>query len=102
MDSWLILHAQKRLQPVTLGSSADLQVGQRVYAIGNPYGLDHTLTTGVISGTGKHSPDCSCRCSADLRSDRFQGSMYCSTATETESHTMGQHVGFIVTLIPAA
>ena len=44
---------QKRLQPVTLGSSADLQVGQRVYAIGNPYGLDHTLTTGVISGTGK-------------------------------------------------
>lgn len=44
---------QKRLQPVTLGTSADLQVGQRVYAIGNPYGLDHTLTTGVISGTGK-------------------------------------------------
>ena len=49
----LSLLVQKRLQPVTLGSSADLQVGQRVYAIGNPYGLDHTLTTGVISGTGK-------------------------------------------------
>jgi len=35
--------------PVPLGSSADLKVGQDVYAIGNPFGLDHSLTTGVIS-----------------------------------------------------
>lgn len=41
------------LRPVTVGGSGDLQVGQRVYAIGNPFGLDHTLTTGVISGTGR-------------------------------------------------
>lgn len=35
--------------PVSIGTSRDLQVGQKVYAIGNPFGLDHTLTTGVIS-----------------------------------------------------
>lgn len=32
------------LKPVAVGSSANLMVGQRVYAIGNPFGLDHTLT----------------------------------------------------------
>ena len=38
-----------KLVPVPLGTSADLQVGQSVFAIGNPFGLDQTLTTGVIS-----------------------------------------------------
>jgi S1-C subfamily serine protease len=37
------------LHPVVLGSSRDLRVGQKVYAIGNPYGLDYTLTHGIIS-----------------------------------------------------
>jgi S1-C subfamily serine protease len=35
--------------PIPIGSSAELQVGQTVLAIGNPFGLDHTLTTGIVS-----------------------------------------------------
>jgi S1-C subfamily serine protease len=42
-----------RLTPLLVGTSADLQVGQKVFAIGNPFGFDQTLTTGVISGLGR-------------------------------------------------
>ena len=38
-----------KLTPIPLGTSHDLQVGQFTYAIGNPFGLDQTLTTGVVS-----------------------------------------------------
>jgi S1-C subfamily serine protease len=38
---------------VPLGTSRDLQVGQKVYAIGNPFGLDQSLTTGIISALGR-------------------------------------------------
>jgi S1-C subfamily serine protease len=39
-----------KLRAISMGSSSNLQVGQKVLAIGNPFGFDHSLTTGVISG----------------------------------------------------
>jgi S1-C subfamily serine protease len=45
--------APQRLQPLPLGTSHDLQVGQTVLAIGNPFGLDQTLTVGVISALNR-------------------------------------------------
>lgn len=39
-----------RLRPMLVGTSTNLEVGQKVFAIGNPFGLDQTLTTGIISG----------------------------------------------------
>jgi S1-C subfamily serine protease len=46
----------KLLEPVQFGSSADLRVGQRVFAIGNPFGLERTLTTGIISSLNRSLP----------------------------------------------
>jgi len=44
------------LFPVTFGDSANLRVGQRVYAIGNPFGLERTLSIGIISSLNRSIP----------------------------------------------
>ena len=44
------------LTAIQVGTSDGLVVGQNVYAIGNPFGLDHTLSTGVVSGLGREIP----------------------------------------------
>jgi 2-alkenal reductase len=46
----------KELRPIPLGSSHDLKIGQSVYAIGNPFGLSRTLTTGIVSALDRSLP----------------------------------------------
>jgi S1-C subfamily serine protease len=49
----LRIRTDAALMPILLGTSHDLRVGQTVLAIGNPFGLDHSLTTGVVSAVGR-------------------------------------------------
>jgi 2-alkenal reductase len=63
----LRLERQGRLPaPVSVGSSADLKVGQTAFAIGNPFGLDQSLTTGIISALKRRLPTSGGREIADV------------------------------------
>jgi S1-C subfamily serine protease len=44
---------KRDLRPIPVGNSVNLRVGQSVFAIGNPFGLDQTLTTGIVSALGR-------------------------------------------------
>jgi S1-C subfamily serine protease len=52
----LRLNVSTSPSPVDIGTSQDLRVGQKVFAIGNPFGLDWTLTTGIISALDRSLP----------------------------------------------
>src|SRR5205823_3633898 len=56
----------QKLLPLPIGQSSQLKVGQKVLAIGNPFGLDQTLTTGVISGLGREIKSMSNRPISDV------------------------------------
>jgi serine protease Do len=47
------IEAEEDLKPLPMGDSEELEVGDWVLAIGNPFGLDHTLTVGVVSAKGR-------------------------------------------------
>ena len=49
-------NASKPLKPLVLGNSSEVGVGDTVIAIGNPFGLSDTMTTGIISGIGRSVP----------------------------------------------
>ena len=49
-------HVPRDLRPIPLGTSRDLRIGQSVYAIGNPFGLSRTLTSGLVSALDRHLP----------------------------------------------
>jgi S1-C subfamily serine protease len=51
----------EKLSPIPLGASGNLLVGQKVFAIGNPFGLDQTMTSGIVSALGREIPSASGR-----------------------------------------
>ena len=53
----LKIDAKRKLPFVHLGDSDNLQVGQKVLAIGNPFGFEGTLTTGIVSSLGRNLPN---------------------------------------------
>jgi S1-C subfamily serine protease len=49
--------SEETLTPLPLANSADLEVGQQIVAIGNPFGLSNTMTTGIVSQVGRLLPN---------------------------------------------
>jgi S1-C subfamily serine protease len=58
--------APDKLRPIIIGESSNLNVGQKVFAIGNPFGLDQTMTTGIVSALGREIKSVSGRTIQDV------------------------------------
>ena len=73
----------KSLVPLAFGNSSKVEVGQTTFAIGNPYGLDHTFTSGIVSALGRQieSPDGTARSRPTPRSTRATRAARCSMQT---------------------
>jgi S1-C subfamily serine protease len=56
IQSVKVLESLKKLSPLEIAPTSELQVGQKALAIGNPFGFDHSLTVGVISALGRQVP----------------------------------------------
>ncbi len=53
----IIGNLTKPISPLSIANSTNLEVGEKVIAIGNPYGLDNTMTTGIVSQTDRLLPE---------------------------------------------
>ena len=67
-----IKNARQLPRPVALGSSTELKVGQSAFAIGNPFGLDQSLTSGIISALKRRLPTSSGREIIERDPDRYR------------------------------
>ncbi len=75
------------LHPIVLGSSHDLKVGQIAYALGDPFGLDETMTAGIVSALGRQIETSNGRqiqgvIQTSARSTRAIRAAHCSTAAD--------------------
>ena len=68
------------LAPIPVGESGDLRVGQQTFAIGSPFGLDQTLTTGVVSGLDRAIPNGALEPGADVPQGRITGAIQTDAA----------------------
>ncbi len=51
-----LIEKKKILMPIVVGTSSNLKVGQKTLAIGNPFGLDHSMSVGIVSALGRTIP----------------------------------------------
>lgn len=91
---WTFLWEQKKLPVLSLGSSADLRPGEFVVAIGSPFALQNTVTTGIVSTAQRDGKELGIK---DSDMDYIQTDAIINVRTLTDSYTFNwkKHVGQI-------